>query len=281
MAPFALCPDDPVVTELRRVFQANILRVPEERMQPLSLLASSRDGVAFLGQVDPLLADDGGRVVGEGDILESDMAAVGTRRTSAVDGELGAQILSGLLQGLGTGQAPAASARFSRAKALSFHFPDVRRSYVEIARLGKLLAGRSLDRANALYETAAAPKTTLRLVDSVIRSKGFEIVVQGEHEAELALDPGALQATVADGNVKVRLAGAGHLNFSSERWLTFAFTCVNMALAGDGSIRAIAPAGDRVGAPRLADADGDAAAEAHVLLTRSPQMLDLDTLAED
>src|SRR5436189_4508932 len=51
-----LCSGDPVVDTLRDVFDANILRIPEERFQPLTVLAAHGETVSFRGALAPLIA---------------------------------------------------------------------------------------------------------------------------------------------------------------------------------------------------------------------------------
>ena len=275
MAFARLCSDDPVVSELRAIFKANILRVPEERIAPLSVLCSSRDEVRFLGTVGSLL--DGTPFEQPiADFKESEMASLVNRRSRSVDAEIALQVLSGFLDGMGGTLSPKLSSKLREKRTLRFHFPSVRRRYVEIARIGQLLAGRAFDRSNLLSETLLDPRTSVRLIDSVITSSEFEIETGDGGEAGLELDAGLLKQLLMEAKVDVVAKDANRLAFRSRRRMTFAFTCVNVGLLSTGVIRAIAPSAGRVGPPQLpASTFVDQGLEAHVLLTREPELIEL------
>jgi len=276
MALFKLCSDDPVTSQLRDVFKANILRIPEERIAPLTILASTKRAVRFIGYVGSLL-DGPPFEIPSADLKESDMATLTNRRSRIVDSEIGLQILSGLLEGLGGGAAPEVSAHFNNEKTFRFHFPAVQRRYVELARIGQLLAGRSFNHKNLCFKTLVDSKVTVRLIDSVITSTGFEIEAGEEGEASLKIDPLALKKALADAKIEVIMKDGKHLGFRSSRRLTFAFTCLNVSLSANGAIRGIAPSADKVGPPQLVDPrDRDRGLDAHVLLTRIPEFIELE-----
>jgi hypothetical protein len=275
MAFFRLCDDDPVVTELRDIFKANIVRIPEERIAPLTVLLSSKDSARFIGHIGTLL--DGPHFTTPlEDVKQSDMATLTNRRSRMVEGEVGTQILSGLLAGLGGSFAPDISVHMKNAKALQFSFPAVRRLYVEIGRIGELLAGRAFDKTNLLTPTLLEPKTTIRLIDSVITSRSFDIEAGDAGGGDLKVNVPALQEALASAKIEVTSKNAGQLTFQSNKRLTFAFTCVNVTATADRRIRAIAPSKDKIAPPQLAGSDPDAGLEAHVLLSRAPTMIDLD-----
>ena len=50
-----LCKDDPLVKALREVFGANIIRVPEQRYQPLTVVAAMNDKASFRGALARLI----------------------------------------------------------------------------------------------------------------------------------------------------------------------------------------------------------------------------------
>jgi hypothetical protein len=279
MALFRMCSDDPFIAELRDVFKANVLRVPETRMTPLSVLLTRSKAVQYLGDIGSLL-EGKAFALAPADLKTSEMAALSTRSSKEIEGELGAQILSGLLAGMGTGAEPAAdvSVHIKSSSSVRFSFPAVQRQYVDIARLAKVLAGRKVDRKNLLFAQLIDPKSTLRLVDSVLTASRFQIESAEKGDRGFKLDPVALKKQLANAKIEVEASDAKHLTFSSVRRLTFAFTCVNVVLANDGAIRSIAPSLDKIGAPRLPEAQGesDRGQEDHVLLTRSPEFIDVE-----
>src|SRR5688572_15137862 len=59
MARLALCGGDPLLETLRDVFDATPLRVPEDRVTTLCVVATDGRHSRFLGAVEPLLSGDG------------------------------------------------------------------------------------------------------------------------------------------------------------------------------------------------------------------------------
>jgi hypothetical protein len=231
--------------------------------------------VRFIGHVGTLL-DDPEFSTPVDDLKYSEMATLTNRRSRMLDGELGAQILSGLLAGFGGSVTPDVSASIQKTKSLQFSFPAVRRVYVEIARIGALLAGRSFNKANLLTPLLVDPKSTVRLIDSVITAKGFDIEAGDDADANFSVKVPVLKDALAGAKVEVISKSAGHLSFQSAKRLTFAFTCVNVSVSADRKIRAIAPSLDKVAPPQLPGSNPDGGLDAHVLLSRTPGLIDFE-----
>lgn len=276
MAFFNLCTDDPIVSELREVFKANIIRIPEERIAPLAILISSKKSVKFIGQVDSLMEEPTFKF-SAADFHESDMASLTNKRSRVLDNAVGVEILSGLLSGMGMGATPDVSADFKNSNTIRFHFPAVTRRYIEIANIGRLLSGRTFDRKNLVFKTLLDPGVTVHLIDSIITSTNFEIEAGDEAEASLKVDVQKLQKMLADASIEVVSKGAKQIAFRSKRRLAFAFTCVNLSISGNGAIRSVAPSLEKIGSPQLADPrKQERGQEAHALLTRTPQLIDVE-----
>jgi hypothetical protein len=277
MSFFRLCSGDPVVSELRDVFRANIVRIPEQRIVPLSALMAVKKTVTFIGQIGTLL-DGPTFEIPAADLMESAMPTLGNRRSTAVDGKVGMDVLSGFLSGMsGDLAAPDISVHLKQAKTFRFYFPSVERRFIEIARIGQLLFNRTLARGSVFTPELLKPETTLRLVDSVITSTDFEVELDGGDEATFKVDPRPLQGDLVKANIEVSARDGKHLTFRSKRRLAFAFTCVNVGLTSGGRIRAVAPSMEAVGSPRLTSPqDQDQGLEAHVLLSREPGFIDID-----
>ncbi|MDB5915291.1 MAG: hypothetical protein JWP22_3966 [Ramlibacter sp.] len=270
-----LCLEDPVVTELRTVFRANVLRIPEIRIRPLAVLLTFKAGVHFLGDVRTLL-DRPFSDTEDTFLLESGMAVLENRRTRKVDGKLGGEIMSGFVQGMTEGRVPGAAAALGNARTVQFSFPHISRQYVEIAQLGRLLAGHKFARQTLLLPSLQDPRAIVRIVDSVITCSEFEMHFDAGDESTLSADTGALAGDLASARATLTRTGAHGLKMRSEKRLTFAFTCVNVAVDMDGTLRAIAPSADAVGSPRMADGSASQWGEpAHVVLSRFPELIDL------
>lgn len=275
----ALCKNDPLVKTLQDVFGANIVRVPEERIRPVVVLASDGKKTSFRGALAPLLVAGAPIDV---PVAESQMANVSGKRSNSVKLGLGLEILGGFLKAL---QIPSAGidAQFEGASQVSFQFQDVKRFFVDTGVLGQQLGGRVVDRNNPATSILFEDDWTFLVVDSVITSSDFAINVEKSSKAGFALDVPAVQQIVSKANagVQVQSASGRDLAFKGDKHLTFAFTCVRLFLNADGRITAMPPADD---VPAMAAKAHRFGAAEHVvrytpdriLLTGEPAMVDVD-----
>jgi hypothetical protein len=272
---FGLCKKDPVVSVLRDVFKANVLRVPEERMQPLSAIAM-RDGQhQFMGPLGDLL--EGAAPDVKSDLVEpSRMGNLAGTRTRTVEAEVGLDILEGFLGGFGLPVAGAIKTKFEGANAVSFMFSDVVRRWVPLGQLGKALEGRKLSNNPATAILLGDDPWELRIVDSVIGSSDFTISVDKKSAGAFKLDVPAIQKLVGDAKVGVSVETTSELDvtFKGRKRLSFAFSVMWIWLAADRRIAAVHPAAQDVNAAEMGLQD--AIAPRHVLLTPEPAMIEWD-----
>lgn len=273
-----LCKSDPLVDTLKDVFGANIVRVPEERIRPLTVLASDGSRTSFRGALAPALV---GAEALDVPVDDSTMANVSGKRSSSVKLDLGLKILGGFLAAL---HIPSAGieAQLEGAKQVSFSFQDVKRLYVDPTALGHQLSGRVVDRQNPAVSIFFGDDWTFLVVDSAITSRDFSINVEKAATQGFRVDVPTIQQIVSEANagVQVQSTSGTDLVFKGDAYLTFAFTCVRLFLDADGRIDAMPPADD---VPPLTRGRG-AVAPGHVVrrtpdrvvLTAKPAMLDLE-----
>ena len=77
-----LCRHDPVADTLRNVFHANIVEIPEARIQPLIVVAASQDRTSFRGAILPLLKKPTSFAPPQ--IMQSQMPAVSGTKTATL-----------------------------------------------------------------------------------------------------------------------------------------------------------------------------------------------------
>lgn len=238
MNQLQLCRADPLVALVYDRFSANMVRVPDTRIRPLSVIASRHGRSSFRGTLLPLLSDS--RVLG---ILPetSQLTDVAGRRSRRVTLDLGLHILRGFLKGFGLPSADVAS-KLGDAAYLTFAFPAVRRLAYDVGALGWALAGRQVDRTNpAAAIFFDSPRSELLLIDSVLVSDKLSVVFSNEGGHGLNLDVSALQQIFAGAQVNANGGTEAELILSSTQELTFAFTCVRLFLDRDGMITALPP----------------------------------------
>ncbi len=234
MPLFKLCNDDQLVSTLHGVFKANIVRIPEARIQPLGAVASTPEGPRFWGYLHELVE---GTLEARGAIQESRMADIAGKRSRSVNLDLGLQILEGFLGGFGLPSAGIA-AKFAGAKTVSFSFQEVVRSFISPAALGKLLGGHALDAGNTANNLFFRNEAVLLVIDSVITSRDFSIQVGEARNHDFKLDVPAIQEMVgnAKAGVQVETTTGLDVTFKGDVPLTFAFTCLRCPLDPAGRL---------------------------------------------
>ncbi len=96
MLNIRLCKGDPLVETVRELVEAMPLRVPEERFQPLCLMATVSGKLVFLGHLSNALVHPPDF---KGIIAASRMASISGKSSRRVDAALGLEILEGFLTG--------------------------------------------------------------------------------------------------------------------------------------------------------------------------------------
>jgi hypothetical protein len=133
MSFLRLCTDDPIVSTLTEVFQANLVRIPEERITPLKALAASSDRTWFRGEFAPLL--DG--QLDRPNLQSSLMPDLAGKKTHTVNVDLGLKILDSYLSGFGVPSATLLS-KFQGVTSVSFSFRNVHRSPSRSIRVSRI-----------------------------------------------------------------------------------------------------------------------------------------------
>lgn len=274
MSSISLCREDPLVSLVHDLFGANIVRVPDARVRPLSVVVHRGGRSFFRGSLLPLLGD--ARPLGV-QPTESLLTDISGRRSRRVSLDLGVHILRGFLKGFGLPTAELSSS-IEGASYLSFAFPAVRRTALDVNALGWALAGRRIDRRNPaaaiLFEQ---PRYELLLIDSVLTSRQIAVVLSGAKGQRINVDLAALQQVVGDlgGRVGASAAGEIELSLESTAELTFAFSCVRLFFDREGLISAMPPDHSRrtLGPLQLAEAAVVRPALDRILLTPGPALL--------
>lgn len=235
MALFNLCSDDYLVKTLSTIFKANIVRIPETRIQPLSVLAATSEKPHFWGDLNELLEDP--IPIKDSSVEESLLADISGRRSRNINLDLGLQIMEGFLQGFHL-PSTAITAKFKGAKMVSFSFQEVVRYFISPGKLGKLLKGYALDQSNGSNAVFFNKEAQMLVLDSVITSKDFSISVEKSDSKNFSLDVPAIERIIGQARADVQIASYTglDLSFKGATPLTFAFTCIELALDDAGRI---------------------------------------------
>lgn len=279
MPSLKLCGHDPLVNELRNMFSASIVRVPEERIRPLTVIATRHGKNRYWGSIDSLLSGETALEIPSGARASSRMAPLNGGKSSAIDVELGLKILDGFLSGFGVLSAGVSPA-FDHAAELRFSFHKIVREFVDNAWLSRALSERALD-TSAGKIFIRKPRWNLLVVDSVITSPSFTLEVVKSNSGSLDLAaPVPHLIGKAELKVSVKKRNNRSLTFSSAKPLTFAFTAAQLHVEKSGAISTIEP---DTKARVLADKpDGTLlyAGLDHVQLDEQPTLVELESAEE-
>lgn len=234
-----LC-DDPLVKTLRELFGANIVRIPEERIQPLSSIVKTAGNLFYQGTLAPLITGETAELAAM-PVESSRMSDVSGKRSRDVNIELGFEILDGFLRGFGI---PSAGIRthLKGVSKVSFSFSKVNRSYIDVNHLGQTLKGRIIDKKNpAANEVFNSRRSKLLVIDSVITSSDFTISVEASSSQEYKLDIPAVEAFIASVKPELRVSSSSglELTFQGDKNLGFAFSCYELDLDSKGRIKGL------------------------------------------
>lgn len=229
-----LCPD-PVVKKLREIFEANILKIPEARFQPLVTIARIDKKNKYWGEL-PTMVD--------GDIMEmydliasSPMADIAGKVSKSTNVDIGLSILEGFLKGFSLPSASIA-AHFSGASKVAFSFKNVVRQYFAPADLVSFINGIPLDTTRTDSQQIINGEMALYVIDSIITSSDFSIHATNSSGGNLGLDIPVIQGIVSQANagVAVQKESETSISFQGDKPLTFAFTCLKCDVDPAGRI---------------------------------------------
>lgn len=243
MGFLGLCEGDPLVTTLRDVFGQNIIKVPEERYRPLTVLAAYDGRISFRGSLPPIVLGDPPLAFDPSLFASSPMGNLSGKRTRSVNLDLGLKILEGFLSGLGVPSAGIEST-FSGVTKVSYTFGDVYRLWVDINSVGRMLKGRSVDKKNPAAAIFFGDDAYSFLVlDSVVTSSDFTISVDRVSSENFKLNVPAIQEIVGDAKAGVSVSSSTGLDltFKGSKQLAFAFSCIRFVVSPDGAIGALVP----------------------------------------
>jgi hypothetical protein len=243
MAFLRICKDDQLSTILRETFRANIIRIPDEVIIPLSIVAKKNKNTRFLGNIDDLLVNPIVREQENDEVIISDMPDISGKYTKSVSLDIGMQILEGFLKGFNI-PAEGIEQQLSGVNSISFSFKSVRKLYIPPARIGHMLSNSKIDKKNKVSAIFFDKDPfDILIVDSVIQSKDFSIKLEHEDNFDLNAKFPEIQSIVtnANANVNVKTTSSYDIIFTGNKHLTFAFSCFNLVLKENGCFASITP----------------------------------------
>lgn len=245
MSFFSLCSTDPLINTLRGVFSANIIRIPEERIKPLCILAGKKNQTKFIDHIDTLLktSSKNDNALNNIQILVSEMSDISGKKSTKINLDLGLKLLDSFFKGFGI-ESCAIKSSFENVLEVSFCFKNVQRLYISMGNLSKIFINKKIDTANPLSSIFFGEnKHDFLLIDSVIQSSDFSISVEKATSSDFKLDIPVISQMIANANSEVSVASNTGLDliFKGKKHLSFAFTCLKFEPDENGKIRLMMP----------------------------------------
>jgi len=233
MSIFKLCKKDPLISLLRDTFQANPIRIPEERIKPLTIIAATKNKFEFIGNITPLFKTNSKLNT---KILESQMADVSATKSRSVELDLGLQIMDGFLKGMGCNSGSLDS-HFIGTEEVSFSFKNVKRKYVDRGELLKELKHKKFAKDLPLIASFINDDRKCIIITDIITSNSFTISKNGASGNNLAFDLPQIQGYFSSTtNIMVETNSGLEISFTGAKELAFAFAAVEVGIDEDGSI---------------------------------------------
>ena len=173
MPTLKICSEDRTVRMIREIFQANIVRIPKERIQPLSVIGSLNGRLTWLGHLDQLTNEPKEQVV---EVHYEDLPRLSSTKTSAMEMSTGLSILDGFCSSFGIPSAKL-EASIDKDSTLQLSFEQVRGAYIEPLQLGDAIRNRAVKKDNPFLEDYLKDprRNQLLLVTYAIQSNSREL----------------------------------------------------------------------------------------------------------
>lgn len=219
--------------ELRILFDANPLRIPQRRMKPLTILEiDSTRKARYFTEFKSLIDGDFGNPV---KIKTEELAGFSIKKSKKVKVGLGLDLLKGYLEAFGVPPV-AIESGIQKDDKFSLSFSNVSRNYFDQFELGRFLEKNEI-RINEKFLAMKSPDSKLAIIIDSIVSKDFNISVYDKSDQSVNLELPAIKEFI--GNVKTEVSqskeSSNEISFKKNYPLTFAFSCKEIQII-DGKI---------------------------------------------
>ncbi|MBQ4819453.1 hypothetical protein [Aquimarina sp. MMG016] len=219
-----------ITDQIRDLFDANPLRVPEARIQPLCMLEIRDEKPKYLGEFKFLVKDGFQHSL---TINSSPVSQISNTKTKKIDFKIGFDILGNFIKALGMDPA-VIGASVKGSKKMSFSFGNVVRKYIDVLEFGNVLIKDDIkgDPENMFIEEIINSKkdVKLALITDVLTSTDFSLSTYSSNDTEAAINIPLIQNYVAniDTSLKVEKVTENEVKFQGDTPLTYAFTCIEL-----------------------------------------------------
>ncbi|GAA4278732.1 gasdermin [Aquimarina mytili] len=223
-----ICKND-ITDQIRDLFDANPLRIPEARIQPMCMLEIQNHKPKYLGEFRFLVKDGFNHPI---EINTSTVAQVSNVKTKKIDFKIGFDILGNFIKAFGIDPA-AVGASIKGTSKMSFSFGNVVRKYIDTLELGHVLVSNDIkgDPDNMfIQEISEKKEVKLALITDILTSTDFSLSTYKDNTTEAEINIPLIQEYLAnvDTNLTIEKMSENEVKFKGDTPLTYAFTCVEI-----------------------------------------------------
>jgi hypothetical protein len=264
---------DPATTYLNSLGY-NVVRHPQESIEPLGLIGRQGGVANYLGTIDQLIENPqpGTLPSTETDLVAAD---INGQSSSALKVAVGANILGSVIGAMGGNLGVDTS--YTNARKMQFHFSGVLKDRATPASIGQYLRNQQVDGANPLFQQYIMGNGRLYVITEVVRTQKLTVQYERDAGVAAAVDIPAVQGLVG-GSVSVtqQAAQSGTLSYSGTKYLTFGFRCFEIGVAdGELSLVASPPSGGTALSATEETPEAELAKKASILSDEGEGLLNL------
>jgi len=223
-----ICKND-ITDQIRDLFDANPLRIPEARIQPLCMLEIDDRKPKYLGEFKFLVKDGFSYDIAT---KTSPVAQVSHVKTKKINFKIGFDVLGNFIKAFGLDPA-AIGASVKGSRKMSFSFGNVNRTYIDPLELGHILVTNDVkgDPDNIFIQDISEKKDVkLALITDVLSSTEFSLSTYKDNDTSATINIPLIQEYISnvDTNLSIEKISENEVKFKGDTPLTYAFTCVEI-----------------------------------------------------
>ncbi len=220
-----------ITQELRDLFGANPLRVPNDLYQPLLMLEIVDGSPKPLGLFPELIKGDFRYDL---EVKTATLAEISEKKTRKVKLNFGMELLGNFFKAFGVDPV-GLEVGLSNTKSFSFTFSNVERRYFSPLALGKILSENEIvaDTDNfVIRKIIEDRKLKLALVTDSIVSNNFSITTYDEQDNSAKINLPTIKEYLTNVNAGIEASSQAEntVSFKYDTPLTFAFSCMEIEI---------------------------------------------------
>ncbi len=218
-----------ITDQIRDLFDANPLRIPEARIQPMCMLEIRNHKQKYLGEFKFLVKDGFKHSI---TINTAPVAQVSDVKTKKIDFKIGFDILGNFIKAFGLDPA-VIGASVKGSSKMAFSFGNVVRKYIDTLELGHILVSHDIkgDQDNIFIQDITDNKDVqLALITDVLTSTDFSLSTFKDNTTNAEINIPLIQEYLGnvDTGLTIEKVSENEVKFKGETPLTYAFTCVEI-----------------------------------------------------